>query len=125
MIIQRNGDARARTRGQPCERSERPPGGATAYATDAAGGAPLKRAEVRGAVFEPLGVPPAAAWPRESISANYEMRPGDGQPRDPIFVYDYNDQAGNDFRVYYSHEAPGAAAPCHEVRPDIGGWVCK
>ena len=98
---------------------------ATAYATDAAGGAPLKRAEVRGAVFEPLGTPPGATWPRESISANYEMRPGDAQPRDPIFVYDYNDQAGDDFEVYYSHEAPEAAAPCHEVRPDIGGWVCR
>ena len=98
---------------------------ATGYASGAPGGAPLKRAEVRGSVFEPLGVQPAGEWPRESISANYEMRPGDGQPRDPIFVYDYNDQAGNDFRVYYSHEAPEAAAPCHEVRPDIGGWVCR
>ena len=98
---------------------------ATSYATDAPGGAPLKRAEVRGSVFEPLGVRPAAAWPRESISANYEMRPGDGQPRDPIFVYDYNDQAGNDFEVYYSHEAPEAAAPCQEVRQSIGGWVCR
>lgn len=98
---------------------------ATSYATDAPGGAPLKRAEVRGSVFEPLDVRPAAAWPRESISANYEMRPGDGQPRDPIFVYDYNDEAGNDFEVYYSHEAPAAAAPCQDVRQGIGGWVCR
>ena len=97
---------------------------ATAYAAGAPGAAPVKRAEVRGSVFEPLGVRPADPWPRESISANYETTPGDGQPRDPIFVYDYNDQAGNDFKVYYSHEAPDAAAPCHEVRQGIGGWVC-
>ena len=75
---------------------------ATAYAAGAPGAAPVKRAEVRGSVFEPLGVRPADPWPRESISANYETTPGDGQPRDPIFVYDYNDQAGNDFKVYYS-----------------------
>ena len=98
---------------------------ATAYAAGAPGAAPVKRAEVRGSVFEPLGVRPPDPWPRESISANYETAPGDGQPRDPIFVYDYNDQAGNDFEVYYSHEAPEAAAPCHEVRQEIGGWVCR
>ena len=56
---------------------------------------------------------------------NYEMAPGDGEPRDPIVVRDYNGQPGNSFRVYYSHEAPESTAPCQETIPGIGGWVCE
>ena len=98
---------------------------ATAYAANASGGEPLKSAVVSGSVFEPLDTPAADRWPAESISMNYEMAPGDGEPRDPIVVRDYNGQPGNSFRVYYSHEAPESTAPCQETIPGIGGWVCE
>ena len=98
---------------------------ATAYAANASGGEPLKSAVVRGSVFEPLDAPAADGWPAESISMNYEMAPGDGEPRDPIVVRDYNGQPGNSFRVYYSHDAPESTAPCQETVPGIGGWVCE
>ena len=98
---------------------------ATAYAPSAREDVSLKNAVVRRSVFEPLEGLSPDLWPRESISMNYEMAPGDAQPRDPLLVYDYNNQAGNDFNVYYSHEAPEAVAPCHDVLPDIGGWVCR
>ena len=98
---------------------------ATAYAANASGGKPLKNAVVRSSVFEPLDVPGAAGWPTESISMNFEMAPGDDEPRDPIVVHDYNGQPGNSFRVYYSHQAPESTAPCHETVAGIGGWVCE
>ena len=98
---------------------------ATAYAANASGGEPLKNAVVRSSVFEPLDVPGAEGWLAESISMNYEMAPGDGEPRDPIVVHDYNGQPGNSFRVYYSHQAPESTAPCHETVSGIGGWVCE
>ena len=98
---------------------------ATAYAANASGGEPLKSAVVSGSVFETLDAPAADGWPSESISMNYEMAPGDGEPRDPIVVRDYNGQPGNSFRVYYSHEAPESTAPCQETVPGIGGWVCE
>src|SRR5262249_26292845 len=85
---------------------------ATAY-TDAPGGRPLKKAVVRSSVFEQLkAVVPGG--PSETISMNYGMMPRDPRARDPIFVYDYNKQAGNDFKVYYSLEAPVTVAPCHD-----------
>jgi len=40
-------------------------------------------------------------------------------------VYDYNKQPGNNFKVYYSYQAPETAAPCHNSVSNIGGWVCK
>jgi hypothetical protein len=94
---------------------------ATAYAADAAAGAPLKKAVVRGTVFEPLKARGADA---EAISMNYGMAASDPEPRDPILVYDYNRQAGRNFTVYYSKQAPPAVAPCHETLAGIGGWVC-
>ena len=98
---------------------------ATGYAANRSDGAPLKRAVVRGAVFEALAAPVDGDWPAESISMNYETTPGDDEPRDPIVVHDYNGQPGRSFRVYYSHEAPPATAPCQETLPGIGGWVCE
>ena len=87
---------------------------------------PIKEAVVRGSVFEPLrnvGVdrmnPPAA------VSMNYRMASGDSAPRDPIFIYDFDRIAGDDFKVYYSLKAPQTVAPCSESRAAIDGWVCK
>jgi hypothetical protein len=98
---------------------------ATAYADEANGVAAPKTATVRNSVFEPLDVTALSQHPPESISMNYGMKPGDPEARGPLLVYDYNKQAGNNFKVYYSFEAPETVAPCRGTMPGIGGWVCK
>jgi hypothetical protein len=98
---------------------------ATAYAAGAEAGASMKKAVVRGAVFTPLDVPNDPLNPPAAISMNHRMSPGDPEPRDPIAVYNYNGKAGDDFRVYYSLDAPARIAPCHDTRAAIGGWVCR
>ena len=55
---------------------------------------------------------------------NYGMSAQDARARDPITVYDFKDQAGRNFRVYYSLGAPRETAPCADTLPGIGGWVC-
>jgi hypothetical protein len=50
---------------------------------------------------------------------------GRSAPREPILVQDFNNRPGETFKVYYSLDAPPQAAPCHDSRPDIGGWVCR
>jgi hypothetical protein len=40
-------------------------------------------------------------------------------------VFDFNKQSGDNFKVYYSLDAPSKTAPCHESRPGVDGWVCK
>ena len=84
----------------------------------------MKKAVVRSSTFEPL-VPSGSAAPSEAISMNYGMTPQDSRPRDPIAVYDFNKQAGKNFKVYYSLQAPKTVAPCNESRPAVDGWVCK
>jgi len=99
---------------------------ATAYSSNAKKDGPLKKAIVRNSVFEPLnGVPSSQANPPAAISMNYRMAPGDPDPRDAIQVIDFNKKAGDNFKVYYSLEAPSKVAPCNESRAGIGGWVCK
>jgi hypothetical protein len=97
---------------------------ATAYTADASAGTPLKKAVVRSSVFEPLKQRATGGELPEAISMNYGMMPRDAEPRDPILVYDYNRQAGRNFNVFYSKEAPPAVAPCHDTVAGIGGWVC-
>jgi G8 domain len=98
---------------------------ATAYADAAKGDVTPKKAIVRSSVFERLNVATLSQFPPETISMNYGMTPGDPLPRGPIVVYDYNKQPDNNFKVYYSFQAPATAAPCHDTRPGIGGWVCS
>src|SRR5262245_3880059 len=86
---------------------------------------PVKTAIVRGSVFEPLNVPANPRVPPAAISMNYYMAPDDPEPRVPIAVYDFNKKAGDDFKVYYSLQAPKSVAPCNESRPAADGWVCK
>jgi hypothetical protein len=86
----------------------------------------MKTAVVRGSVFEALGnVPASQLNPPAAISMNYRMAPGDTDPRDPVFVYDFNRKAGDNFKVYYSLQAPENVAPCNQSRAAIDGWVCK
>jgi len=98
---------------------------ATAYMAGAEAGAASKKAVVRDAVFEPLDVPVDPLNPPVAISMNHRMAPNDPEPRDPILVYSYNAQPGDDFRVYYSLDVAARVAPCHETRSEIGGWVCR
>ena len=86
---------------------------------------PVKTAIVRGSVFEPLNVPANPLVPPAAISMNYYMAPDDPDPRVPIAVYDFNKKAGDNFKVYYSLQAPKSVAPCNESRPALDGWVCK
>jgi hypothetical protein len=98
---------------------------ATAYIEDAKGNFPSKKAVVRSSMFDPLNVKTLSLYPPETISMNHGMAPGDTRPRGPIVVYDYNKQPDNNFRVYYSYQAPTTVAPCHDTMPGIGGWVCR
>ena len=85
----------------------------------------MKTAVVRNSVFEPLNVPAIPKTPPAAISMNYNMAPDDREPRAPILVYDFNKKAGDDFKVYYSLQAPLTVAPCNDSRPALDGWVCK
>jgi hypothetical protein len=98
---------------------------ATVYSASAEAGAAVKKAAVRNAIFESLKVPADPLNPPAAISMNFRMAPADPEPRDPIAVYNFNNKPGDNFRVYYSLEAPERAAPCHETRPGIEGWVCR
>jgi hypothetical protein len=98
---------------------------ATAYSAGAEAGVAVKKAEVRDSVFEPLNAPVDPLNPPAAISMNYLMSSNDPDPRDPIAVYNFNKKPGDNFKVYYSLEAPQSVAPCHDTRSGIGGWVCK
>ena len=98
---------------------------ATSYVKSSKGDAPLKNAIVRGDTFDALDVPAINLNPPAAISMNFRMAPNDKEPRDPIFIVDFNKKAGDNFRVYYSLEAPESVAPCHDIRAGVGGWVCK
>jgi len=99
---------------------------ATAYSTSAKRERVLKTAIVRDSVFQPLaGVPTFDSSPPAAISMNYRMAPADVVPRDPISVYNFNKKPGDNFKVFYSLDAPPKLAPCNESRPGIGGWACK
>ena len=97
---------------------------ATSYKDDSRSGEPAKKAIVRGIRFTPLAEHVPKSLEPEAISMNYGMSSQDARARDPITVYDFNNQAGRNFRVYYSLGAPRDTAPCADTLPGIGGWVC-
>src|SRR2546422_342757 len=98
---------------------------ATTYQPKPGNRRPPKVAVVRNSVFEPLNVPANPRTPPAAISMNYNMAPNDPDPRVPIDVYDFNKKPGDNFKVYYSLQAPRTVAPCNESRPAVDGWVCK
>jgi len=97
----------------------------TSYRAGAPGDRPLKRAVVRSSIFAPLDVPVLTMYPPAAISMTYRMAPGDTDPRDPVTVVDFNRTAGDNFKVYYSLEAPSSVSPCSTTRANLDGWVCK
>jgi hypothetical protein len=70
--------------------------------------------------------------PLETIEMNHHLSRGNSQPNDryDIFVYDYQGQAGNHFRVYFTEQGTqnlyGGVAPCTNTtaRPEIDGITC-
>ena len=98
---------------------------ATTYQPKPGGQKPVKTAIVRGSIFEPLNVPANPRTPPAAISMNYNMAPDDPEPRVPILIYDFNKKQGDNFKVYYSYQAPRNVAPCNDSRPAVDGWVCK
>jgi G8 domain len=95
----------------------------TAYTAERRNDKPIKSAVVRDIVFEPVTA--ATLFPAEAISMNHGMAPDDRQTREPILVFNFNRTPGDDFKIYYSLEAPPEVAPCHDTKPGIGGWVCR
>jgi len=98
---------------------------AAGYASDSELARAAKRSVVRNATFASMDVPGRSMYAPAAVSMNYRMAPGDTEPRDPIQVIGFNGRSGEDFKVYYSLDAPPAVAPCHDTRPDITGWVCQ
>ncbi|MGE3511803.1 MAG: hypothetical protein AB7N65_23295, partial [Vicinamibacterales bacterium] len=97
----------------------------TGYANGSTGTA-KKSATVRASSFEGLsGVPESPLAKPSAISVNYQMAPGDTEPRAPVQVVDFNNQPGDNFKVYYSLSAPVKTAPCQNARDGVDGWVCQ
>jgi hypothetical protein len=94
---------------------------ATAYTNEQK---PLKQAVVRNTRFEGIDVPGPRMYEPAAISMNYGMSRGDLLRRDPLVVYDFNREAGNTFRVFYSLDVPVSMAPCRDTRADVAGFVC-
>jgi hypothetical protein len=75
------------------------------------------------------------AWPNrplQTIEMNHHTSRGNSQVNDryDVFVYDYQGQAGNNFRVYFHEQGTqnlyGGLAPCTNAtaRPEIDGITC-
>jgi G8 domain len=75
------------------------------------------------------------AWPGRSlktIEMSHNLSRGNSQPQDKyeVVVYDYQGQAGNNFRAYFHPQATqnlyGGIAPCGNTtaRPEIDGITC-
>ncbi len=77
-------------------------------------------------------VRPWPGQPLRTIGMDHDLSKGNSQPGDKyeVFVYDYQGEAGNDFRVYYREQATqniaGGLAPCNDTtsRPEIYGITC-
>jgi hypothetical protein len=75
------------------------------------------------------------AWPGQplqTIGMHHDLSRGNAQPGDryEVIVYDYQGQAGANFRVYFAEQATeplyGGIAPCRDTttRPEIDGITC-
>jgi hypothetical protein len=75
------------------------------------------------------------AWPGrplQTIDMNHHLTRGNSQPNDQydVYVYDYQGQTGQNFRVYFHPQATqnvyGGVAPCSNTtaRPEVSGITC-
>lgn len=96
---------------------------ATAYAQTGQTAQVTPHAVIRDLHFQPLAVNDGST--PEAISANDLPPSGDARQREPIYVYDFEGESGDDFDLFYSNGAPESVAPCHNSRPGIAGWACK
>ncbi len=77
-------------------------------------------------------VRPWPGRPLATIEMIHNLARGNAQPNDTydVFVYDYQGQLGNNFRVYFREQATqnlyGGLAPCSNTtaRPEIDGITC-
>ena len=77
-------------------------------------------------------VQPWPGRPLATIEMFHNLARGNAQPNDTynVFVYDYQGQVGNNFRVYFDEQATqnlyGGVAPCTNTtaRPEIDGITC-
>jgi hypothetical protein len=77
-------------------------------------------------------IQPWPGRPLQTIDMRHDLSRGNSQPDDryEIFVFDYQGQTGNDFRVYFREQATqnvyGGLAPCADTtsRPEIDGISC-
>jgi hypothetical protein len=76
-----------------------------------------------------------SAWPGQplrTIEMDHDLSKANSQPDDKyeVWVYDYQGQAGNDFRAFYGVQASqnlyGGLAPCSNTtaRPEVSGITC-
>jgi hypothetical protein len=75
------------------------------------------------------------AWPGrplQTVQMSHNLSRGNSQPNDKyeVFVFDYQGQVGNNFRVYFTQQGTqtlyGGRAPCTDTttRPEIAGFTC-
>ncbi len=77
-------------------------------------------------------IQPWPGRPLRTIAMNHDLSRGNSQPGDPynVFVFDYQGQAGHDFRAYFGVQATeplyGGLAPCTDTttRPEVQGITC-
>jgi hypothetical protein len=75
---------------------------------------------------------PWPGQPLRTIEMDHDLSKGNSQPDDryDVFVYDYQGQAGHNFRVYFPVQGTqnlyGGLAPCTDTttRPEIDGITC-
>jgi hypothetical protein len=76
------------------------------------------------------------AWPGQplrTIEMHHDLSRGNSQPEDTyeVQVFDYQGQAGNNFRAYFAVQATqnlyGGLAPCNDTtsRPEVSGITCN
>jgi hypothetical protein len=77
-------------------------------------------------------VRPWPGQPLRTIELRHDMSYANSQPNDlfEVFVYDYQRQPGNEFRVYFREQSTqslyGSLAPCNDTtsRPEVAGITC-
>lgn len=97
---------------------------ATGYARNAEPGTASKKAIIRNTRLDPLSAPPSPVFAPLAISLNDGVPRRDTTPREPVYVFDFNQKPGDNFRVFYS-PGPQTSASCGAARPGVDGVICS